>query len=314
MAVVYNNYLTQAKKYYEEARKKAKEDQNKIFEEQVSVVNDTYGKAINDAKIDYEDMHRENAIQKLINENEVAEDMANMGLEGSGLNRTQATAVQLSYANNRSSIERQKQAQVDSIAQKLAQELSTIKQNRIATISAIDKEYDSAAVSAAQDAYKEALDAETARIKENNRHIEKMASTSTGIISRNNGILNRGFLGSLSENGVSVKYDVENGTTTYIDRNTGYKSTFNRDTNPYTNTVNPDTKYGTFDNGYQPNNIGGKKVVDTGLTAPINGRNQKVFIIGGTDRRGNANYYVWDGIQNKYTRAYEENGDWVIYR
>ncbi len=319
MPAVYNNYLTQAKKYYETARAESKAAQNKIFDEQEKVVNDTYNKAISDTKIAYEDQHKENAIQKLINENEVAEDMANMGHNDSGLNRTQQTAVQLSYANNKSSINRQKQAQLDTFAQSLATELSAIKQNRLSTIAAIDKEYDSAAASSAQEAYKSALDAETERIKENNRHTEKMAeSKPLGIINSKNGVLSRQFIGGLDENGVSVTYKTDEYrnkvSTTYVDRNTGYSSTFNYDTNPYTNTINPDTKYGTFKNGYQPDNIGNKKLEDTGEKGNINGKEQKLFRIAGGNRRGTENYWIWDGSQNKYVRAYDEDGEWVVYR
>jgi hypothetical protein len=298
MAAVYNNYLTQAKKYYEEARKKAKEDQNKIFDEQVSVVNDTYNKAINDAKIDYEDMHRENAIQKLINENEVAEDMANMGLEGSGLNRTQATAVQLSYANNRSSIERQKQAQVDSIAQKLAQELSTIKQNRIATISAIDKEYDSAAVSAAQDAYKKALNAETARIK----------SYNSGGGGSNK--LNKLAYGTLA----GTSYG-SNGNVIYTD-SSGNTMTSREGTNPFSGQIHKDAlnsdgeydKSKVFSNGYQPNNYNGVPLKYYDMTPAkwrTDGKEQKVFT-------ANGKYYVWYGPDGIYKEVeYDKQKGWI---
>ena len=154
MAAVYNKYLEDAKKYYADARAKSKEAQNKIYDEQEIVANDTYNAKINEAKASYEKLQRENAIQKLINENEVAEDMANMGLSNSGLNRTQQTAVQLSYANNKSSIDRQRQLEVDSYARSLAAEISAIKQKRIATEAEIDSQYDQLAESAAQSAYK----------------------------------------------------------------------------------------------------------------------------------------------------------------
>lgn len=82
--------------------------------------------------------------------------------------------------------------------------------------------------------------------------------------------------------------------------------------NPYTGTINPDAQYGVFEyskepgSGYQPNNIGGKKLTKSGKTVSqmlgttgntgstgINIDNQSVWKLGN-------NYYVWDGSQNKY--------------
>ena len=74
----------------------------------------------------------------------------------------------------------------------------------------------------------------------------------------------------------------------------------------YANTVNPDVQYGSFDNGYQPNNINGTPLQFsgqtvsefTGSTGSVNSGgksidNQKVWQIG--DR-----YYAWDGYANVY--------------
>ena len=165
MAVVYNDYLTQAKKYYSSKRDEEKLRRNAIYDEQAKVLNDTYNAEISNAKKSYEDLYRENAVQKTINEREVAENMANMGLTDSGLNRTQQTAVQLSYANNRGNITRQKQAEVDYLARTLAAELSKIEQNRISDMATIDQTYDNYETSMANENYKSALDAETANTK-----------------------------------------------------------------------------------------------------------------------------------------------------
>ncbi len=80
--------------------------------------------------------------------------------------------------------------------------------------------------------------------------------------------------------------------------------------NPYTGTINPDTKYGVFEwkdgSGYQPNNINGNKLSKSGKTVSemlgttgntgstgINIDKQNVWTTGGK-------YYVWDGSQDKY--------------
>ena len=68
----------------------------------------------------------------------------------------------------------------------------------------------------------------------------------------------------------------------------------------YSGSLNPDTKYGTFNttdkNGvkYQPNNVGGSKLSKTGLTISNNGVTQNVW------KAKNGKYYYWEGRQNKY--------------
>lgn len=64
--------------------------------------------------------------------------------------------------------------------------------------------------------------------------------------------------------------------------------------NPYTGSVNPDAKNGTFSNGYQPNNVNGKKLSKSGITDSVNGVTQNVW----QDTEGTL--WIWDGTQNKY--------------
>lgn len=76
----------------------------------------------------------------------------------------------------------------------------------------------------------------------------------------------------------------------------GKEYSVEKGTNPYTGTKNPDAKNGTFSNGYQPNNVGGKKLSSvSGLSAEVNGVTQKVWT---TD--GGKTLYVWDGTKNRY--------------
>ena len=64
--------------------------------------------------------------------------------------------------------------------------------------------------------------------------------------------------------------------------------------NPYTYTKNPDTKNGTFSNGYQPDNVGGKALSKTGETVYVNGVEQNVW------KTKDGSKYVWDGTRNRY--------------
>ena len=76
----------------------------------------------------------------------------------------------------------------------------------------------------------------------------------------------------------------------------GKEYTVERGVNPYTGTKNPDAKNGTFNNGYQPDNVNGKKLSKTGITDEVNGVTQNVW----KDTSGQK--WIWDGTQNKYLK------------
>ena len=82
----------------------------------------------------------------------------------------------------------------------------------------------------------------------------------------------------------------------YID---GKEFTYAPGVNPYTGTTNKDVKNGTFDNGYQPNNVNGQKLSKTGITDVVNGVTQNVW------QTPDGTKWIWDGTQNKYLR-YED--------
>ena len=77
--------------------------------------------------------------------------------------------------------------------------------------------------------------------------------------------------------------------------------------NPYTGTVNSDTKYGTFSNGYQPNNVASKyggdakkgKLSKSGIKDYMNGVYQNVW------KTPDGKLWIWDGSHNTYL-AYQE--------
>lgn len=77
----------------------------------------------------------------------------------------------------------------------------------------------------------------------------------------------------------------------YID---GKERTYAPGVNPYTGTKNSDTKYGTFSNGYQPNNVGGKKLSKSGITDVVNGVTQNVW------KTPDGKLWIWDGTKNRY--------------
>lgn len=92
------------------------------------------------------------------------------------------------------------------------------------------------------------------------------------------------------------RYDSEGNAVWYIG---GKEVKRQAGANPYTGAVNPDTKHGTFSNGYQPNNIKGQKLTKSGITDSVNGVQQNVW------QTPDGKLWIWDGTKNEYL-SYEE--------
>ncbi|MBQ3182526.1 MAG: hypothetical protein IJB57_02550 [Clostridia bacterium] len=90
---------------------------------------------------------------------------------------------------------------------------------------------------------------------------------------------------------ITDDYGKRTGTRFYYD---GREVEYDVGINPYTSTVNPDAKNGTFKNGYQPDNVGGEKLSKTGETDVVNGRTQNIW------QTSDGTRYIWDGSQNAY--------------
>ena len=281
---------------------------DKMYDTQRRQTQDTYDGQIKDTNNSYEDMYRENAVQRLINERKIAEDMAGLGLTDSGLNRTQQTAVQLSYANSKNKIDTTRQKAVDTLAASLADAVSRIDANKLAAAEKIRSSYESGWSSAAQSTYAKELEEQTKRVEANIKaQKEQIAEQQKAnyIIQTNGGTLRRSFTGSLKDNNVSVIYDKTNKTTTYIDNNSGKKTTVASSINPYTGNDNSELieEFGAFDNGYQPRGVRGhgKLLRSVGKDA-INGNMQNIF------EAADASLWIWDGSINEY-RMVDINGD-----
>lgn len=300
--------ITKLYTFEEEARKSAKSgwdkqlaDVDTLYANQAASINKNYDSQIDKQNKAYEDSYRENAIQKLINERQVAENMANLGLTNSGLNRTQQTAVQLSYANNKAGIDKQKQSDIADINLARTQALDTNEQNRLKDRMAINEANESAIAKTAQENYNNYLEA----LEKQNKAVQE----NSYIIKTNNGLLSRDFVGTLKDNGVD-SYKVNKSGTDYIryvDNNSGKSVDVPIGVNPYTGDDNATAinKYGSFDNGYQPKGVDGKGAFDKTAngyvakagTAEFKGRNQNVFSI---TKNGDKTYWIWDGANNEY--------------
>lgn len=74
-----------------------------------------------------------------------------------------------------------------------------------------------------------------------------------------------------------------------------------RGISPYNGDVNIDLLYGSFSNGYQPDNVSGSKLTESGYEDEINGTVEPVYL----DESGKA--WIWDREKNKY-QSYKIGG------
>ena len=220
--------------------------------------------------------------------------------------------MQLSYANSKNKIDTNRQKAVDTLAASLADAVSRIDANKLAAAEKIRSSYESGWSSAAQSTYAKELEEQTKQQKQYYDYSlkalksqQKAAKEASYIIQTNGGTLRRNFTGSLKDNNVSVIYDKTNKTTTYIDNNSGKKTTVASSVNPYTGNDNSELieEFGAFDNGYQPRGVRGhgKLLRSVGKDA-INGNMQNIF------EAADASLWIWDGSINEY-RMVDINGD-----
>ena len=303
----YNKILEEETAALENLKKKQQDTINKTHDNKISSEKDIYGKAIDDAKVAYESKYQKNAVQKLINEKQIAERNANLGLTDSGLNRTQQTAVQLSYANQKGNIDLAKQKTLDALSQNLATSLANIEQSRITSLSKLDTNIQSQAQSNAMNRYNTNVEANTKMFSASKRaevdmYKAQLNSPKTNVLNNENTTLGN-MQGSLAQNKVNSIHNAD-GSTTYTDSVTGISVTYDAGVNPFTGNnnliENTDTakaaeEYGTFSNGYQPKGIVEYgELEDSGHKDVINGRTVTIW------KTSDGTSWVWDDNSNKY--------------
>ncbi len=289
MATNYDAILEEEKKKLEEPKQKQIDAVNKTHDSQASTVKTQYDKAVNDTKIGYESNYERNAVQKLINEKTIAEKNANLGLTDSGLNRTQQTAVQLSYANQKGDIDLAKQNALDTLSTNLATTLSNIEQSRIGNIAEIEASYDAQAQSNAVSRYNSTISSGSRGYSGGG----KSAENSDRIIYR--------FAGFDEDKNKNIFYGSD-GKTYYFDVGI----------NPYVSINNSNSKYETFSNGYQPRGVyqNGKdygslvKFDEIPADRSSTGVQQNVWYAEDTNT-----YWFWRGDLNRYIQVYDAGKD-----
>lgn len=323
---IFNNYNTVVKKInslnYDDYLKKAQERVAVNKEAEVNAANSAYNatkentqneynKAINDTKVAYEGDYERNAVQRLINEKTVAEKNANLGLTDSGLNRTQQTAVQLSYANQKGDIDLARQSALNNLTLELTSAITKLETDRNSSILSINEKWNNYADNIAQTNYNNDL---TAYNNQLNQYAEQLKDIEQAEINAAADMQKAQISASASSSNTSSSNSSNNTLLWYftgaydnygnlIFRNSdGKTQAFGAGVNPYTGTKHKDAKYGTFSNGYQPNNIGGTKLKNSGIQTGITGKTQTVWYTDEKDATGKiiSKYWLWRGDLNRY--------------
>ena len=138
---------------------------NQVAATNKQTITNDYNAQISETEKDYNDLYDQNNVQRIINERRIAENMANLGLTDSGLNRTQQTAAQLSYANNQNRLSIAKQKAVEDLARVMNAKLSEIEIARAQNEQSIRSAYGQKAVDNATSIYNAEQDA-AAKIQE----------------------------------------------------------------------------------------------------------------------------------------------------
>lgn len=118
---------------------------NKAADASNQLLQDTYDMGVADTQRNYAEQFDANAVQRMINERQIAESMANAGLTNSGMNASQMTANQLSYGNQNAKLRREQQSAIDTLAATLRQGRLANELQRNQQLAEVDINYNNAA-------------------------------------------------------------------------------------------------------------------------------------------------------------------------
>ena len=295
---------------------------NTLYDSQKKVTTDEYNRDIADTEKSYADAYQKNAVQKLINERQIAESMENLGLTDSGLNRTQQTAAQLSYANQKGKLDISKQQTLDQKSGALAAAIATIEQNRATALADNADYWSGVADSNAQAIYKTNYDAYTAEQKaiiEANTKLQeaaiKAAAENTKKIYTFSGYDAAKGKNAYYSDGKTYYYDV--GQNPYTGANNTVYGSGGKTFDSVKNKSGTDTQkaaavYGVYKNGYQPKGVvvgntdyGKITMAVDELPADVSPTGKKQNVWQTTDKNGNQHYWLWFGNDNTYIEVYE---------
>jgi hypothetical protein len=122
--------------------------------------------------------------------------------------------------------------------------------------------------------------------------VDNLTTVDTNLFDSNGKFMNAAVVGGTYDETEDGTPKAGKGTMTY---NIGGKEIkVQTGTSPYTKDVNPDVKYGVMANGYQPDNIGGAKLVESDWEYPVNGQWVPVY------ETSDGTEWAYDAANNKY--------------
>ncbi len=326
MVKTFKEYKADADKQNAELKKNDLGSIDNSADAAIKLAEDTYKKAEANTIADYASDYERNAVQKLINEKKVAETNANLGLTDSGLNRTQQTAVQLSYANQKGKLDLARQQALDKLSSDLASYVTGINNQREADKLSVNQFYDQQSNTIATELYN--TDVEDARkrweteynagakAKENENN--KILWYYTGTYDEDDNPVFRNSEGKTQAFGKGVNpYTNENNKKYVITNKNGNIVT--KDESVFktkgTDTQKAAAYYGVCDNGYQPKGVvingekqGTIKAYDAILDGnEITGKKQNVWYTKETGK-----YWIWYGRGNTYVEVKLVDDAWTV--
>lgn len=266
MVKTFKEYKADADKQNAELKKNDLGSIDNSADATIKLAEDTYKKLEANTIADYASDYERNAVQKLINEKQVAEKMSDLGLTDSGLNRTQQTAVQMSYANQKGKLDLARQQALDKLSSDLASYVTGINNQREADKLKVNQFYDQQSNTIATEMYNTDVNAgvelqkAAIEVATNNKPLLYDWKGETVLDGNGNSLLK--FTGNDGEN-----YNVTPGKNPYTNAYNAKISDIvdgkciidkewqEKNKNSDNEITRACAKYGVFGNGYQPKGI-----------------------------------------------------------
>ena len=287
----YNSLVNLYRKATQAEEEEEKRKSNQIYDNQAQVINDTYNSAIETSDADYRRLEREAEIQRLINKNEVAENMASLGHKDSGLSRDQTAAVEIAASNQKAKISLARQQAKEAKILEMKSKLAEIENNRLSADNSISNAYTKLATDNAA-AY---IKNEQGNSGDGLYHYMRTETNSNG----NEYVV-------YSYNGKEVKFD--KGVNPYTGANNSTYEVLNgyQTKNVYKNGEN----LGEIkESEYLPTEIDGQKV-KIYKTEPYMDPNESTLELVKRKKQGNR-YWYWSDSKNEYIEIFiNADGKW----
>lgn len=144
------DYISTALSQYEDLKRRNTENTeayknsvSAVYDQQADIYRKQAESDMDTTSENYKGLYDRSALQQLVNERELKQRQASLGLTDSGLTKSQLTAIQVSRGNTDANIDRQKQAAIDSINQQLDAYIAQVEMNRSNALATADYELNS---------------------------------------------------------------------------------------------------------------------------------------------------------------------------